>query len=242
LPSVDAYAEAVSSFLHRALDEAPSEADRQAAELVLSNPFDLTFAADLLAQGFNPSATSLIDEAFRLADKGAAGEPGYRAVAGQPFPLTRFGTLAVAMRLEDRNWFKPDEFAPELPYLLRRRLLVQRALRGPSGAEEERIQFRHDRVWDFFIAAAFLEDPDLWAEHLADPRFRGAYLRIAETWPPEAAAKVRNLLVVAAAENGDHTTSDEFVRRLEARRMSLEKAGPPGAEPRPENGTPLAAQ
>jgi len=100
----EAYAKAVEDFLHRALDEAPSEGERQAAELVLSNPFDLTFAADLLAQGLKPSAVALIDEAFRLADEGATGESGYREVAGQPFPLVRFGRLAVAMRLEDRNW------------------------------------------------------------------------------------------------------------------------------------------
>jgi HEAT repeat protein len=219
-----AYDDAVRAFLRRALDEAPSEVDRQAAVLVLSNPFDLTFGADLLAQGSKPSATALIDEAFRLADEGAPGEPGYCAVAGQPFPLTRFGGLAVAMRLEDRNWFKLDEFAPELPCLLKRRLLVQRAVGGATGVEE-RIQFRHDRVWDFFIAAAFLDDRDLWAEHLADPRFRGAYLRIAETWPPEHAARVRDRLVVTAAKRGDHTTSDEFINRLESRLKSLETPG-----------------
>jgi FtsH Extracellular len=220
----NAYAKAVRLFLHRAFDEAPSEVDRQAAKLVLSNPFDLTFAADLLAQGSKPSAIALIDEAFRLADEGAPGEPGYRDVAGQPFPVVHFGRLAVAMRLEDRNWFKKDEFAPELPCLLERRLVVRRAVGGPEGIEE-RIQFRHDRVWDFFIAAAFRYDPDLWAKHLGDPRFRGAYLRIAETWEPEAAAKVRDQLSLTAAESGDHTTSDEFIKRLEARRRSRERGG-----------------
>jgi HEAT repeat protein len=226
-----AYDDAVRAFLRRALDEAPSEEDRQAAELVLSNPFDLAFAADLLAQGSKPSATALIDEAFRLADEGAPGEPGYRDVAGQPFPLTRFGILTVAMRLEDRNWFKPEEFAAELPCLLQRRLLVQHAVRGLGGVEE-RFQFRHDRVWDFFIAAAFLDDSDLWAEHLTDPRFRGAYLRIAETWEPEAAAKVLDRLNVMAAERGDHMTSDDFIKRLEARRRSRKQRGPRQSEPR----------
>jgi hypothetical protein len=238
------YADAVHAFLHRALDEAPSEDDRRAAALVLSNPFDLTFAADLLAQGSKPSATALIDEAFRLADEGAPGEPGYRDKAGQPFPLTRFGRLAVAMRLEDRNWFKPEEFAEfavEVPCLLERRLLVQRAVRGPTGGEE-RIQFRHDRVWDFFIAAAFLGDPDLWFEHMGDPRFRGTYLRIAETWEPEAAAKVRDQLVVIAAERGDHTTSDEFIKRLETRRRSREQRGPRPSEPDRRKEARAAAQ
>lgn len=187
---------------------------------MLSNPFDLAFAADLLAQGRMPSLPSpsaLIDEAFRLADEGAPGQPGYIAVTGQHFPLKRFGRHAVTMRVEDRNWFKPEEFAAELACLLDRKLLVCRVVRGVGGSEE-RIQFRHDRVWDFFIAAAFSDDPDLWAEHLTDPRFRGAYLKIAETWDPEAAKLVRDELVVKAAVHSDHTTSDEFVKRLDARR------------------------
>jgi hypothetical protein len=108
------YANAVAVFIHHALDEAPTEDDRRAAALMLCNPFDLSLAADLLAQGTMPQATSLIDEAFRLADEGTAAQPGHRAVAGQPFPLIHFGRHAVEMRVEDRNWFKADEFPTEL--------------------------------------------------------------------------------------------------------------------------------
>jgi hypothetical protein len=218
----EAYAHGVTAFLRRALDEAPGEDERRAAELVLSNPFDLNFAADLLTQGLIPSAVALIDEAFRLADCGSPGQPGYRGIAGQPFPLVAFGRQAVAMRLDDRNWFKSDEFAEEMPCLLDRRLVVRHAVRGADDKEEERIQFRHDRVWDFFIAAAFLANPDLMLEHLEDPRFRGAYLRIAGTWPVEGAKRVRDRLIVSAAKSGDHTTSDEFIKRLDAR----DKEGP----------------
>jgi hypothetical protein len=109
--------QAVVTFLSRALEEAPSEEEGRAASLILSNPFDLTFAADLLAQGQMPSATTLISEAFRLADEGEPGRPGYHQIAGQAFPVERFGRHAVAMRLDDRNWFKPDEFASELKSL-----------------------------------------------------------------------------------------------------------------------------
>jgi hypothetical protein len=101
----------VATFLSRALEEAPSEEEGRAASLILSNPFDLTFAADLLAQGQMPSATTLISEAFRLADEGEPGRPGYHQI------VERFGRHAVAMRLDDRNWFKPDEFASELKSL-----------------------------------------------------------------------------------------------------------------------------
>jgi hypothetical protein len=211
------YAQAVATFIRRALDEAPTVYDRRAAELMLSNPFDLAFAAELLAHGTMPHATSLIDAAFRLADEGSNDVPGYRTVNGRPFPLVSFGRHAIKMRLEDRNWFNADEFPAEASCLLTWKLLVRRAVRGSAGYVD-RVQFRHDRVWDFFIAAAFQTDPDLWVEYINDARFRGAYLRIAETWTPENAIKVRELLIVKAANSGDHTTSDEFIKRLEARR------------------------
>jgi hypothetical protein len=204
------YKAAVQKFVSRALDEAPSDLERETAELMLSNPFDLAFAAELLARGRMPSPTALVDEAYRLADD------RYREVAKVPFPLAAFGRHAVTMRLEDRNWLNPDEFAAEASCLLKQRLLVSRALKGAQSVVD-RLLFRHDRVWDFFIAAAFALDPDLWAEHVGDARFRGAYLRIAETWDHDSAKRVRDQLNVAAAHSGDHSTSDEFIKRLEKR-------------------------
>ena len=212
-----AYKVAAQKFVSRALDEAASELDREMAEVMLSNPFDLAFAAELLARGRMPSPNALVDEAFRLADE------RYREIAKVPFPLEAFGQHAVRMRLEDRNWLNPDEFAPEASCLLEQRLLVSRAMKGAQGVVD-RLLFRHDRVWDFFIATAFLEDLDIWAEHVGDPRFRGAYLRIAETWDPESAKKVRDQLNVAAAHSGDHSTSDDFIKRLEKRLRSKKGA------------------
>jgi hypothetical protein len=127
------YFQAVATFLDRGFDKAPSEDARHIAELMLSNPFDLSLAADLLAQGSMPQATALIDEAFRPADVGSPTQPGYRSVTGQPFPLERFAQHAINMRLEDRNWFKSDEFPAEISCLLERRLLVNRAVRGYRG-------------------------------------------------------------------------------------------------------------
>jgi hypothetical protein len=219
--------QAVNRFLHHSIEKAPTEEDRHAAELMLSNPFDLAFAADLLARGLMPPATALIDEAFKLADLGAPDDLGYRSVIGQPFPLVTFGKHAVTMRLEDRNWLKEDEFPAEVSCLIDWKLLVRRSVRGPGGSTISRLQFRHDRVWDFFIAAAFNSDPELWALHISDIRFRGAYLRIAETWPDAASTIVRDELVKHAAQFGDHSTSDEFIRRLESRRRAI---GAPAAE------------
>ncbi|WP_158554678.1 HEAT repeat domain-containing protein [Methylovirgula sp. 4M-Z18] len=201
---------AAQAFVSRALDNAPSQIEREASMLILSNPFDLTFAAELVARGIKPSATMLIDEAFRLATQ------NYQEVAKIPFPLRAFGRHAVKMRSEDRNWLNPDEFVAEAPFLLAQRLLVSRALQSAQGIEN-RLLFRHDRVWDFFIAAAFADDPDFWTQYAGDARFHGAFLRIAESWDPEHAKKVRDQLNLAAANSGDHSTSDEFIKRLEKR-------------------------
>ncbi len=217
-----AYKAAVHTFVSRALDDAPSELEREMAELMLSNPFDLAFASELLARGRMPWPTGLVDEAFRLADE------RYREIAKVPFPLEAFGRHAVKIRLEDRNWLSADEFTAEASCLLEQRLLVSRAMKGAQGVTD-RILFRHDRVWDFFIAAGFSHDPDLWAEHVGDARFRGAYLRIAETWDPESAKKVRDQLNIAAADSGDHSTSDEFIKRLEKRLRS--KTSPKTLDP-----------
>jgi hypothetical protein len=55
------------------------------------------------------------------------------------------------------------------PCLLDQKLLISRAVKGATGVVD-RLMFRHERVWDFFIAAAFSDDPDLWEAHVTDPR------------------------------------------------------------------------
>jgi hypothetical protein len=218
-----AFEEAARKFLRRALDKPRSQEDRRAAREMLSNPFDLAFAADLLARGATPSPVRLIDEAFRLADA------EYREELGRPFPLLPFAKLAVAMRLEDRNWLKDDEFASETKYLLRWKLLMPRSaleLQGEKQVEKQRLLFRHDRVWDFFLAAAFEGDPDLWERHGGDPRFRGALLRISESWAPKKAKELFDVLAVIGAKTRDHTTSDEFLLRLTPR-LPPREAKPP---------------
>jgi hypothetical protein len=206
----EAYKEAVRKFVSIAFDEPPPQIERETAELMLSNPFDLTFAAELLARGRMPSPTALVDEAFRLADE------RYREIAKVAFPLDAFGLHAVKMRIEDRNKLSPDEFPAETSCLQEQRLLVPRAIKGAHGEEKNWLLFRHERVWDFFIAAAF-KDPDLWSKHLGDARFHGVYLRIAETWDPDSAERVMTHLNVTAAHSGDHSTSDEFIKRLDRR-------------------------
>jgi HEAT repeat protein len=213
----EAYKEAVQKFVASAFDEPPPQIERETAELMLSNPFDLTFAAELMARGHTPSPTALVDEAYRLAAE------RYQSTNLAAFPLEKFGKHAVKMRTEDRNRLTPDEFPAEASCLQEQRLLVPRAIKGAHGKEKNWLLFRHERVWDFFIAAAF-KDPDLWSQHIDDARFRGVYLRIAETWDPESAERVMTQLNVSAAHSGDHSTSDEFIKRLDKRFPQIKKS------------------
>lgn len=214
---------AAKRFLNSLIFEASNSGDEDAALLVLSNPFDLTLAADLIAQGADLTSDGLIEEAFRLADEGP-GNDSYRAVHNRPFPIKEFGLHAVKMRDIDRNWLEPGEFEAERPYLLRRKLLVRRAVRSSREAFEDRELFRHDKVWDFFIVEAFRTNDALLDKYFGDPRFRGAFLRIAETWPPEDAKIVRDQLVEEAAVSNDNNTSNEFVRRLRSRTILTQTA------------------
>ena|SRR5271166_973669 len=115
-----------------------------------------------------------------------------------------------------RSRWNSGEFAREAPCLLEQRLLVSRGMKGAQGVDDL-LLFRHDRVWDFFIAAAFAKDWDLLKEHVGDARFRGAFLRIAGTWDPERAKEVRDVLNDSAADSGDHSTSDEVIKLLKKR-------------------------
>jgi hypothetical protein len=123
------------------------------------------------------------------------------------------------MRLEDRNWLTPDEFPGEASCLPEQRSLVLRAMKDAQGVVDRPL-FRHDRVWDFFKAATFAQDPDFRAEHVRDPRFRGAYLRIAETWDPEGARKVRDLSITAGSRPPRRAVSSKCKAASDRRRRS----------------------
>ncbi len=128
-----AYEAAVAIFMRRALDEAPSEDERRAAELMLVQSIRprlrrRSFGSREHAFGDCADRRSLQDRRRR-----APGKPGYRALTGRPFPLRQFGLHAVATRLEDRNWLNPDEFPAETPCLLEQKLLHLPRAEGRGG-------------------------------------------------------------------------------------------------------------
>ena len=156
------YRAAVEEFLRTTLDDAPSEEERASAQLVLSNPMDLTYASELISAGLIPRPSEMVGQGFELARK------HYLDVEKREFPTAQFAKHVVELRVTDRNWLDPGEFANEQPALEDYRLLVRTVIRNQEGHEESRPRFRHDKVVDFFLKLAFDDDPTLQVVHF-DP-------------------------------------------------------------------------
>ena len=213
--SGDDYDRAVDKLVTDALDQSPaSDAEmaaeqvlheRRAAELILSNPMDLTYASELIAIGQKPRPSQLIEQAFRLACA------RFRKVYDRDFPTLDFARKAVSLRKEDRNWLDADDFADEQGVLAEFRLLVPRLKVETSETQITVMRFRHEKVMDVLTKQAFEIDQELQVELIDDPRFRGVYLLFAQAADRKQAQQIRDLLVRHAANSHDHGLSDEFV-------------------------------
>ena len=213
------YDRAVDRLLADALDSAPPDErqraaelilqEERAAELILSNPMDLTYASELVALGQMPRPSQMVEQAFGLARE------RYRATYDRDFPTLPFARKAVDLRREDRNWLKPDEFATEQGVLGDFRLIVSRSMNETADREVTVLRFRHDKVMDVLMKPAFEVDTALQIELIDDPRFRGVYLLFAQATDRETARRLRDLLVSRGAKTGDNGLSNEFVRRFD---------------------------
>jgi HEAT repeat protein len=210
------YDRAVDKLLADALGRAPqNEAERKAeavlqeeraAELILSNPMDLTYGSELIAMGQTPRPSQLIGQAFALACT------RYRALYDRDFPAVDFARKAVALRLEDRNWLKADELANEQGVLAEFRLIIPRSINETADKQIPVMRFRHDKVMDVLMKRAFEVDKKLQIHLIDDPRFRGVYLIFAQAADRDFARCLRDRLVSHAAQTGDNGLSNEFVR------------------------------
>ena len=129
------------------LDDAPSEEERASAQLVLSNPMDLTYASELISVGLMPRPSEMVGQGIRSWPEASP------HVEKRQFPTALFAKHVVELRMADRNWLDPGEFANEQPALEDYRLLVRTVIRNQEGQEESRPRFRHDKVVDFFSSS-----------------------------------------------------------------------------------------
>jgi hypothetical protein len=181
---------------------------------VLSNPMDLTEVATLLTAGKKPNLFQLRQQQYEVMAEEYA-----RVHQGSRFPRRAVAETALAMRLADNPVLPWGDFPEAITIMADHKFVVRKELSVSSAGPEPRYQFRHDKIADYFVACSFTATSDTRRnDHIGDPRFRGVYLTLALTLPLDAAEKLERVLVVRAAQEGDHSLSDPYVRMVELRR------------------------
>ena len=211
------YRQACLDYLNMALDgEQPPEI-LIPVQRTLSNPMDLTVAAEMLATGKEPDLSFLQQQQY------AEMANAYRSVnMGQDFPLGSFSEEIYQMRLSGKTVLPSEEYLKEMQFMERHRMAVSQQYEDTQGETRREWYFRHDKIMEFFIAQTFLGvNNNRSKEHLGDPRFGGVYLLLAMLMPLEDAEALREDLIHYAADTRDHTVSDTFVQIVRSRRLTL---------------------
>ncbi len=206
---------AVDTFLTNMLDRVPASDEeretervlqfRRSAEIVLSNPMDLTYCSELIAIGENPHPSDMIEQAFRLA------RDRYYKNSRKDFPTLDFARKAVELRRDNRNWLWRDEFPNEQDALAAYRLIVPATVKESLDKEVAVMRFRHDKVMDVIMKPAFEANKGVQGDLIEDPRFRGVCLLFAQAADRKQARRILRLLVSHAAKTSDNSLSNPFV-------------------------------
>jgi hypothetical protein len=208
-----AYQQVCEAYLNQALNPQLPAEDLEANRRVLSNPMDLDIVAEMLAQAETPDLFRLQKQLYdRAASEYQSDNNGF------PFPLQDFSELAYTMRLNDQNLLPPEELEQLEPGVVAS--LEKHKLLTPKYNS---YQFRHDKIWDFFIVQKYLRSQSeacqelQTPERLQDTRLRGVYLQLALELDLPIAQTLEKALFDYASRTGDHTTSDPFRKRLDSR-------------------------
>ena len=141
----EAFCSVAKEWLVEHLERSKTPEELAFAQLLLSNPFDLTFAADLLSRDQRPYPGALIEQAYELT------KAAYERRHKRAFPEARFAALAYERRLSDRNDLQEEEVRNEIASLTEYRLL-RRWEDVQDAKPHVEWRFRHDRVMNFFLA------------------------------------------------------------------------------------------
>jgi hypothetical protein len=190
-------------FLNGLTDPGQDRFDREANELILGNPFDLTVISEMLLDGEQPDVQHLQAQQYRrMADL-------FRVRQGRDFPLRSFSERVYDDVVHDRYSLDAVTYSHELEVMAEMKMVLRR--QSGSGAVE--FVFRHDRVRDYFLVEAIRRENRIH-QHFSDPRFRSSYLSLAMLLPTSDAIALREGLSDYAAETGDHLLADEVRRML----------------------------
>jgi HEAT repeat protein len=217
----EAYAEQCGRFMAESLAEDRSEQLRRAIREVLSNPMDLTVVAQMLGDGMVPDLSNLRQQQYEAMAK------EYAASHLTEFPLGRFAEEAYQMRKSGQAMIDEAAFDRELLAMERFRMVLKRQWRGSDKADHREWRFRHDKIQEFFIAYTFLPlESQRELQHLGDPRFRGVYVLLVSLLQLDRARTLRDRLVEYAADTGDHSVSDDYVKLWKNRETMQPSSNP----------------
>jgi hypothetical protein len=203
------YEQACRDFLEEALSGVFNEEELRQNLIVLSNPMDLTFVAELIAAGEPPSLSRLVEQQYERA------AAWFHHTHQRPFPLAEVAEQAFQLRLQDDNRLQAE--AAVLDVLVRFKLLLQRENMDEPGSYE--YHFRHDKIMEMFITAHLLTPSSQSAlgDCVGDPRFAGVFVELAGRLPIGHAWSLGRRVAEDAERTGEHWTSSVYMRRLLAR-------------------------
>ena len=206
------YRQACGEFLRRALDPERPKHELKAAKRVLSNPMDLMIAAQAVARGQQPNLLDLHRQQYEAMAR------EFEQVTLRKFPVGELSETAYQLKYRGRSAIPPDRLPEALRLLEKHKMVVRRHGLDADGGSKTTWVFRHDRIMDYFVVQTFFgRHNERQTHHLADPRFRGVYMLLADALPYEQALTLREKLSRHASKTKDHLVSDEFLELLQAR-------------------------
>lgn len=217
------YTEKCRQYIADVFGSAQSEEDRSVARLVLSNPMDLSTAAQILASGDRPTLSNLQQQQFdrmsyEFKDKNT----------GQNFPVRQFSESVYERLLRDELALDSDQFFAAIQIMIMHKMALVQSHSEADGSSKQKWVFRHDKIRDFFLVQAVLmQEEERVPKHIDDPRFRGVYLMLASQLPLNQARALKDTLVDHSAETKDHNLSDAVVEILKTRKATLLQVAKP---------------
>lgn len=176
--------------------------------LALSNPMDLTTVALLLAAGREPNLLSLQAQQFDLM------RAEHLQVHGTIFRESALSQAVLDAMFENQDDLSELDMPAEVSSMIEHKLVLLRTYQVPGGSPKQAVRFRHDRIRDYVLHFAFLDDEERRYALSRDSRFAGVYELLARVLPPGPAERLKEYLLMDAVDLQDHRLSDQFLKLL----------------------------
>jgi len=165
------YTQACENYLAGVLDENQPQEALVTAQRILSNSMNLTVVALLGAYGKEPDLLHLQEQYYKMMV-----EEYERMYRGRPFPLVQFSERVYQMRLNDEATLPQQRFPNEIACMECYEMVLSRRSSDVYGNPVTEWYFRHDKIVEFFIVQAFLNNRNhRFVRHAKESRFQGVY-------------------------------------------------------------------